>query len=191
MRVFKNNEELKSLIVEGNITINDDIECYFDINVEANIKAHNIKAWNIKANNIDSCDIKAYNIKANNIDSCDIKAYNIDSHNIDSYNIDSHNIDSCDIKAININACNIKANNINACDIKANNIDAYDISYHAFCISYRGLICESIKGRRSNSFHNCLDGEVTIKEKLKELLVNNITFNLNKEEINSIKNQLK
>jgi hypothetical protein len=146
MRVFKNNEELKSLIVEGNITINDDIKCDFDINVEANIKA----------NNIDACDIKAHNI-----DACDIDAHDIDAHNIDAYDID-------------------------ACDI-----DACDINYYAFCIAYKSLICESITGRRSNSLHNCLDGEITIKEKLKELVVNNITFNLNKEQINSIKRQLK
>ena len=141
MRVFKNNEELKELIVDGNIVVNDDIECNFNIDVKANIKAKDINAW--------------------------------------------------DIKAKDINAWDINANDIKARDIKAWYINARDISYYAFCISYNNIICTSIKGRRENSFHKCLDGELTIKEELKEITINNQKFMLSLSEINELKNQLK
>lgn len=131
MRVFKSNEELKSLIVDGNIIIHDDINCDFNIDVNANINAYDIKARDIKAGNI------------------------------------------------------------NANDINAININAIDISYYAFCVVYQNIECESIKGCRGNSSHKCLDGKLTIKEKLKEITIQGETFHLNKENIEDLKNQLK
>ena len=152
MRVFKDNEELKKEIKDGVIKINDDIFCNFDINVDADIDAGNIKAGNIKAYNI-----KAYNIEA----------YNIDTNNIDARNIDAYNIEAWNIDAGNIEAGNIEANNIKACNIEAYNIKANDISYYGFCISYKSIKCTSISGRRVNGFHKCLDGELIIKESKK------------------------
>jgi polyisoprenoid-binding protein YceI len=130
MRVFKNNEELKSLIIDGNIIIHDDISCDFNINDNANINA----------NDINANDIKAFDINAGNIN--------------------------------------------------AKDIEARDVSYYAFCVAYKDIECESIKGRRDNSFHKCLDGKLTIKEKLKEITINGETFHLNKENIEDLKNQL-
>ena len=161
MRVFKDNEELKSCIVDGVININDSIECNFNINVEADINAYDINAYDIKANEINASNINAWNIKAN------------------------------EINANNINANEINANNIKANDIKSIDITARDISYHAFCIAYNNIKCESIKGWRQNSFHKCLDGELTIKEKLKEITVKGNKIMLSLSEINELKNQLK
>ena len=155
MRVFKDNEELKSLIKDGNIIIEDDIKCDFNIDVRANIDASNIDAWNIDALNI--------------------KASDIDASNIDASNIDAWNIDALNIKALNIKALNINARNI---------------SYYAFCVSYNNIECESIEGRRDNSFHKCLDGELTIKERLKEVTIKDSRFMLSSSEINELKKQL-
>ena len=52
---------------------------------------------------------------------------------------------------------NINAGDINACNIDAYNINAHNIDYNAFCISYNNIKCNSISGRRENSFHKCLD----------------------------------
>jgi hypothetical protein len=142
MRVFKDNEELKSLIVDGNIIIQDNIMCNFNIDVKANIKAWSIKSWDIKANDIDA-------------------------RNIDAWNID-----------------------VNA-SIKAWNIKAGDVSYYAFCVAYKDIECESVKGLRNNSFHKCLDGKLTIKEKLKQITIHGRTFRLNKKNIEDLKSQLK
>jgi hypothetical protein len=135
MRVFKDNEELKSLIKDGSIIIEDDIRCNFNIDVCANIDA-----W--------------------------------------------------DINALNINARNIKAMDINAMDINSGDIKARDISYYAFCMSYYNIECESIEGRRGNSLHKCLDGKLTIKEKLKEVTIKDSKFMLSSSEINELKKQL-
>ena len=62
MKVIKDNEELKSYIKNGSIDLNCSIKCDFNINVEANINA-----WDIKA-----CDINAWNINARDIDAGDI-----------------------------------------------------------------------------------------------------------------------
>ena len=108
MRVIKDNEELKSLIVDGKIVIEESIICGFDINVEANIYAWNIDANNINARNIDAIDIKALDINARNISAIDIIA-----RNIKALDINASNIKADDIKAISINAVETNASNIN------------------------------------------------------------------------------
>ena len=160
MRVFKDNEELKSLIKDGSIIIEDDIRCNFNIDVCANIDAWDINALNINARNIKAMDINAMDIKA------------------------------MDINAWDINAMDIKAMDINAMDINSGDIKARDISYYAFCMSYYNIECESIEGRRGNSLHKCLDGKLTIKEKLKEVTIKDSKFMLSSSEINELKKQL-
>lgn len=54
----------------------------------------------------------------------------------------------------------IKALEIIARDINAGNIKAKDIVYYAVCFAYEKLVCKSIKGRRENSKHFCLDSEI-------------------------------
>lgn len=94
--------------------------------------------------------------------------YSIKAHNITAFNIDALNIEALGIDACNINACDIQALNIIAWDIIADNIIATniyasDISYYATCIAYEHFECESVKGRRINSIHKCLDGEIKYK----------------------------
>ena len=160
MKIIKDNEELKSYIVNGSIVFNESIQCNFDIHVNANIDAYNIKAYNIKAYSIEAYNIEAYNIKAHNIE-----AANIDAHDIKAYNIKAYNID-------------------------AYNIDAANISYYAFCVSYGGIICTSIKGRRNNSFHNCLDGMLTIKEQTKKIIIDGKEIELSNESFEALKKSL-
>lgn len=75
MRTFKNNDELKALIVDGSINIDDDIHCLFDIDVNADIYALNITARNIDANDITARNIYAHNINANDINANDVNYY--------------------------------------------------------------------------------------------------------------------
>jgi hypothetical protein len=92
----------------------------------------------------------------------------IKAGNINAWDIKAGNINALDIKAGNINAWDIKALDINAWDIKALDINARNIDYYAFCIAYKNITCEKIKGRRENSFHKCLDGKLTIKKQAKK-----------------------
>ena len=67
--------------------------------------------------------------------------------NIDAYNISANNIDAWNINAVNIDALNINANTI---------------SYYAVCVAYNNIHCNSIQGRRANSKHFVLDGELIV-----------------------------
>ena len=116
-----------------------------------------------------------------NIDARNIDAYDIEALNIDAYNIDARNIDAYDIEALNIDAYNIEALNIDAY-----NIEALNISYYAFCIVYQSFTCESVKGRRDNSIHTCLDGDIVIRKPRKH-----VTLELTDEQIEKIKELLK
>ena len=73
--------------------------------------------------------------------------------------IKAHDIYANDIRADEIIANNIHAHTINAIDIKAD-----DISYYALCFAYHSIKCKSIKGRRHNSKHFVLDGELVVEE---------------------------
>lgn len=79
---------------------------------------------------------------------------------IDAWNINAWDISAGDINAWDINAHEINAKNINADDINAKKIDAGNIKYWAFCIAYSSFKCKSVKGRRVNSIHKCLDQEI-------------------------------
>ena len=80
-------------------------------------------------------------------------------------NISALDISAGDISAGDISALDISAGNISAWDISAWDISAKgNISYYAFCIAYKNIKCKSIKGRRENSFHKALDGEITTKK---------------------------
>ena len=74
-------------------------------------------------------------------------------------NIYVRDIDASDIDALDINALDIDAWNIDA-----DNIDADNIRYYAVCFAYKNISCKSIKGKRCNSKHFCLDGKIKIKE---------------------------
>jgi hypothetical protein len=75
------------------------------------------------------------------------------------------NLNARNINAEKIDALKIDALKIDALNIDALKIDALDISYYAVCFAYENITCKSIKGRRENSKHFCLDGEITIKDK--------------------------
>ena len=84
---------------------------------------------------------------------------------ISAWNISAWDINARDISARNINAWNISARNISAWDISAWNINALDISarniiYFAVCFAYKSFVCSSIKGKRKNAKHFCLDSEI-------------------------------
>ena len=159
--IINTQKELEALIDDSNnIIIKDDLMINCSISIEANIEAWNIEARDIKARDIDAYDIKAWNIKARDIDARDITAINITAYYIEALNIKvADGIEAMsDIKAASdIKAFYIKAQNINAFDISIDHINAKNISYHTFCIARKSLICETIKGRRQNAVHLCLD----------------------------------
>ena len=140
MKIYKTQAEIEADIVDGVLTVNEDVkfECSFSINaslkIEGDIDARNIDAWDIDACNIDAGDINARNIDARNINARDIYAGDIDAGDIDAWNIN------------------------------AGDIDAGDISFWAVCFAYNSFKCKSIAGRRDNAKYFCLDKEVEISK---------------------------
>lgn len=134
MKTYKNIEEVKADIKDGVLKVYDDIEIAFD-------------GFNI------CVDIICKNIYS--------KDY---PRNITARNINAGNINAGNINAWDINAGDIIATDIIATDIKAYEINARDINYYAVCSAYADIKCKSIKGRRANSKHFCLDREITIIE---------------------------
>ena len=166
MLEFKNLEEMKPYFNYKSNTyrFNDNVRFCFDFLADSNIDAWNINARNINARNIDAVNIDALDIDARNINARNIDAGNIDAANIDAADIDAWNIDALDIDARNIDAGNINARNINAWNIDALDIDAEDIEYYAVCIAYQTFSCRSVRGKRENAIHACLDGEIEYRE---------------------------
>jgi len=93
------------------------------------------------------------------------------------------------IKAWGINAWGINARDINARDIKAWGINAWDIEYYAFCIAYETLKVKTIKGRRLNSFHKCLDNEIEYKKDTKTISIDGKDIEISEESFEEFKKQ--
>ena len=89
MKIYKNQSEVDTDIIDGVLTINGDVSFEFHLKMEASlfVKAGNIEAWNIEAGNIKAWNIEAGNIKARNIEAGNIKARNIKARNIEAGNI--------------------------------------------------------------------------------------------------------
>ncbi|MDD6879915.1 MAG: hypothetical protein PUD59_06850 [bacterium] len=131
------DEKTNTYIFKENGKYIDIVAFNFNLNVEANIDAKDIKAQSINA----------MDINASNISAWDIITKDINAENIDSYNI---------------NVWNLRANNIKSGNIEANNIYAHDISYWAVCFAIQNITCHSIKGRRENAKHFVLDGALEV-----------------------------
>ena len=110
-----------------------------------------------------------------------ILARNINALCIKTWNIDAWNIDAWDVDAWIINARDIKA-----WDIQAGNINAGNILYYAVCFAYYDISCISIVGRRNNSKHFVLGGEIIFKQEEKK----SVTLELTDEQLEKIKELL-
>ena len=75
-------------------------------------------------------------------------------------NFNGGNFDGRNFNGLNFSGLNFNGENFNGWDFNGRHI-----SYYGWFIAYRDIKCESIKGRRENSFHKCLDGKLIIKDK--------------------------
>ena len=144
IEIFNNLEEIQKYYdKETNTYIFMENDKYIDVvifnftlEVNANIRSENIRAWDIKA-----LDIRAVNISCSNIIALDI-----DARNIDCINLTAKDITALDIDALNITARNINVNNIFAKSIDARGeIDCYDT-----CVASEYIKCKSIIGGQTD-----------------------------------------
>ena len=128
----------------------DEIIINFDLNIESNIEAHNVRGTSITAKNIQAWDISAWEINA-----CDIESRCIDVGVIRARDIYTSTIEAMDIYARDINA---------TFGIDAINIYARDIVYTATCSAYEDFKCNSIKCGHQIPLHYSLYGKLEVTE---------------------------
>ena len=136
----------------------EEIQKYYDKDKNAYIFKEDGKYIDLVIFDFDlriKADIYARDIKAHHIFALDIDAWNITAWDINAYNIEAW-----DIIAWNIKAINIKVENI----FKSTTINARNIRYHAICLAYSSIKCQSIKGRRDNAKYFVLDGKIEMLE---------------------------
>lgn len=130
------DKETNTYIFKENDIFIDTIIFNFTLEINANIRGGNIRAW----------DIKAFDIRATNISCLNIMAIDIDARNIDCINLTAK-----DIIALNIDALNITARNINVDNIFAKNIDARgEIDCYDTCVASEYIKCKSIIGGQTD-----------------------------------------
>ena len=156
LRVFNNLKEMKKYYDKKTNTYRfrennkfiDEIIINFDLNIESNIEAHNVRGTSITAKNIHALNISAWEINA-----CDIESRCIDVGVIRARDIYTSTIEAMDIYARDINA---------TFGIDAINIYARDIVYAATCSAYEDFKCNSIKCGHQIPLHYSLYGKLEV-----------------------------
>jgi hypothetical protein len=102
VKTIYSNEEAESLVHNGVLAIEDDLEIAFNgFEIEADIQCYNIYSKD-KRRSINAWDINAWDINALDINALDINAWDINARDISYYAV-------CfayhDIKCKNINGC--------------------------------------------------------------------------------------
>ena len=157
VRVFNNlkeiekyyNKETDTYIFRGKNFVGKVI-LNFDLNIESNIEAHNVRGTSITAKNIHALNISAW----------EINAYDIESRCIDVGVIRARDIYTSTIEAMDIYARDINA----TFGIDAINIYARDIVYTASCSAYEDFKCNSIKCGHQIPLHYSLYGKLEVTE---------------------------
>jgi len=85
--------------------------------------------------------------------------------NILGKDVNRYNLKVCgDLDCLNLNCWNLDCRNLNCGDLDCWNLKAKKVLYYAVAFAYNNMEVESIKGRRENCKHFCLDGQITIKD---------------------------
>ncbi len=86
-----------------------------------------------------------------------------------------------DLECNDLECNNLKCRNLECNDLECNDLECWDLvchylecsnlSYYAFAIAYSSFRCKTVKARRENGFHKCLDSEIEyIKDEPKETI---------------------
>jgi len=97
------------------------------------------------------CEGGSWNLKCQDLDCWDLDCWNLKCWNLDCWNLD---------------CLNLKCKDLKCWDLKCQELKAKNVSYYGVAVAYNSMEVESIKGRRKNSKHFCLDSEIVIKKKV-------------------------
>ena len=156
-KVFNSIEEMKRYYDEEtntyrfreNYKLIDEIIINFDLNIESNIEARDVRATSITAKNIQARDITVWDINACDIGSSCINAGVIQARNVSASSIKTMNLYARDITAFRVTAVNIYAR---------------DIIYFTMCFAYKDFKYNSIKCGQQNPIHFSKYGKLEVAE---------------------------
>lgn len=148
------DEETNTYNFRENGEIIDIVIFNFDLNIESNIEARDIRATSITAKNIHARNITVWDMNV-----CDIESVCIDAGVIRARDIYTTTIESMDIYA----------RDIKTYGVMSVNIYARDILYMTICSAYEDFKCNSIKCRQELPIHGSLYGKLEVIENDKNI----------------------
>ncbi len=88
------------------------------------------------------------------------------------------NLKCWDLKCNDLECNDLECNNLKCNDLECYNLECSNLSYYAFAIAYSSFRCKTVKARRENGFHKCLDSKIKyIKDEPKETIkIGNVVF---------------
>ena len=103
--------------------------------------------------------------------------WDLNCKNLDCRDLNCWDLNCGDLNCRDLNCWDLNCKNLNCWSLKAKNV-----SYYGVAFAYHSMEVESIKGRRDNSKHFCLDGEIILKKKIpKEITKNGKVYRLVEE----------
>ncbi len=136
--------------IKGDLVLTEDTIINDDLTVEGNIRCEGGN-WNLKCFDLECNDLKCFDLECNDLKCFDLECNDLKCCNLECYNLECYNLKCLNLNCENLNCWNLKAKNV---------------SYYAIAFAYYSMEVESIKGRRDNSKHFCLDDEIALKKKV-------------------------
>ena len=140
-------EELRDVYC-GNLFMMDD-KRKFDFN------GGDFNGWNFYGGNFNGNSFNGRNFDGWDFNGRNFKGWDFNGVDFHGRNFNGRDFNGWDFNGVDFNGGNFTGRNF----------DGRHISYYGWFIAYGDIKCESIKGRRKNSFHKCLDGNLIIKGK--------------------------
>ena len=136
--------------IKGDLVLTENTIIDDDLTVEGNIRCEGGK-WDLKCWDLDCEDLDCEDLKCRDLKCMDLKCMDLDCRDLDCKNLD---------------CWNLKCDNLNCGDLNCGELKARNVSYYGVAFAYSSMEVESIKGRRDNSKHFCLDSKIVIKKKV-------------------------
>ena len=153
MIIIKNKTELKEYLNKDKDLIVDE-----DVRIEYQVERGELR------------DVKCRNLYLENDNEFfDFNGRDFDGRDFDGWDFNGRDFDGWDFNGRDFNGLNFNGKDFNGRNFKGwnfigNSFIGNDIDYYASFIAYEKISCTSIKGRRKNSIHKCLDSEIEIRK---------------------------
>ena len=149
MLIIKNLNELKKHLTKDKDLVVDE-----DVRIEFQVPKRELR------------DVKCRNLFLMKDDErFDFNGRDFTGGDFNGWNFNGRNFTGRDFNGWNFNGVDFNGGDFTGRNFNGGNFTGKDISYYAVFIANQSVKCTSIKGRRDNSIHKCLDGKIEIVSK--------------------------